>query len=174
MNKNELITLAANSNELKGFCKKLCEGNDIYLDMFQDFLVHLLECSEEMLAKKYNDMLFIGYCYYKLRELNMMRLRAAKFTNSKNTLATKMGMIDFEDVSDEIPDETYNHNVDEKFEKTMEYLENDKSVKKYQVAILFASTQKSTREISEIIGTKERVVIYQNNKLKQKIKAHVR
>jgi len=173
MNKQQLITLAADSKELKGFCYKLCNGNDIHLDMFQEFLIKLLECPEDKLVKKYYDLHFIGYCYFILKRLNNHRLRDSKYINSKNCLSFRND-ISLSEYDLNIEDSGYNHEIDEKFEKTLNYLEKDKSIKKYQAVILFASVDKSTREISEMIGTKERVIIYQNNKLKQKIKENVK
>ncbi len=173
MNKEQLVTLAAKSNELRGFCNKLCEGNDIHKDTFQEFLMYLWQLEDSFLIQKYNDIQFIGYCYYVLRRLNDHRHRDSKSVNSRNPLAEKRNESITEGLLN-IADDSYDYEIDYRFDKAMDYLETDKSIKKYQAALLFSSVDMTTKSISEKIGTKQRVVIYQIDKLKQKIRANVK
>ena len=56
----------------------------------------------------------------------------------------------------------------------MEFLEKNPKVKKYQVAILFHSVNRTTKDIAKSICAPQRQVIYQNNKLKELIKQNVK
>jgi hypothetical protein len=175
MQKDELVILAAQSKQLQGFCSKICNGNDVWNDVFQEFLIHLLKEDEKKLNDKYDNIQFIGYCCFVIRRINEYRLRAMVKVNSKNDLSKIGRDVPMSGSTDnEIEDDCYDIEIDNKFNKTMDYMAKDKSIKKYHAALLFASVNKPTREISEQIGTKQRVVIYQINKVKEKIKANLR
>jgi hypothetical protein len=198
LTKTELLTLAAESKEMRNHCKNLCNGNDIYKDVFAEFLLYLCEQDGEVLIKKYNDIQFLGYCYFLLKRFNVERIRSAKRTNSKSRLM--MGNCEYiEELqvfekeitydlneseqgiqsaflsNDKIIDEEteYDYEVDTKFDKVIDFMEQS-GIKKYQAALLFSSIDQSTREISEKIGTPQRHVIYQINKIKNKIKENVK
>lgn len=172
MNKNQLIELAANSKELKNYCKSLCKGRDIYNDLFQEFLLSLCEREESFLINKYKTISFIGFCIKSIEFLNLNRYRDSKYMNTKNPLVERVN--DNEYSFDLISDEGYNFEIDEKFNKTIEFLEKTPKVKKYQVAILFHSVNRTTKDIAEQIQSPQRQVIYQNNKLKELIKQNVK
>ena len=105
--------------------------------------------------------------------MNRNRLTATKHLNTKNTLVERCNdnIINFDLITD---DNTYNEEIEVKFKKTINFLNNTKQVKKYQVLMLYASINQTTKQIAETLGAKERQVIYQNVKLKQLIKQNVK
>lgn len=172
MNKKQLIELAANNRELKSYCKTLCKGRDIYNDLFQEFLLNLCESEEKFLISKFENISFIRFCRFTIYKANLDRHKANKFTNTKHPLSEKY--IDNIYNLDYISDEGYNFEVDEKFNKTIEFLEKTPKIKKYQVAILFHSVCRTTKDIAESIKVPQRQLIYQNNKIKELIRQNVK
>ena len=172
MNKKQLIELAANSKELKNYCKTLCKGRDIYNDLFQEFLLNLCQREDKFLIDKFEKIVFINFCRFTIYKMNSDRYRVNKLINTKHPLSERHS--EFESNFDLINDEAYNYEIDVKFNKTMEFLEQTPKVKKYQVAILFHSVNRTTKDIAESIKAPQRQVIYQNNKLKELIKQNVK
>ena len=172
MNKTQLIELAANSQQLKSYCKTLCRGRDIYNDLFQEFLLNLLQREEKFLIDKFENITFISFCRFTIYKMNLNRYVANKLVNTKNPLSEKY--VENTSRFDTENDEGYNHEIDIKFNKTMEFLEQTPKVKKYQVAILFHSVTRTTKDIAKSINAPQRQVIYQNNKLKELIKQNVK
>lgn len=172
MGKNEIIDLIARTKGLKNYAYSLCNGRDIHNDLFQTFLLELCETDEQLLLEKYHSIQIIGYSKMRLWALNKNRLRDSKYTNTKNELVERYN--DKDVTINLIDNDSYNYEVDEKFDKTIDFLETNPKVKKYQVAILFHTINNSTREVAETIGAKQREVIYQNNKLKQLVRQNVR
>ena len=172
MNKSELLNDIARNSSFKDYCFRLCRS-DLANDLHQEFLLYLSEQTEDFILEKYNNIQLIGFCYsvIKFKYLDFLKTKKYAFTN--NTLSNG-NFISLSDLQADFIDDNYNYEIDVKFEKTIKYLESDKSIKKYHAALLFNSVDKSTREISEMIGTKQRVVIYQINKIKDKIKANVK
>ena len=112
MDKTKLITIAANSKLLKNLAKKLCNYRYISDDLFQEFLIYLLERPEELLLKKYYEVNFIFYCSCVIRGLNGKRLTANKLVNSKNPLCEKINI--FELNGYEATTSEYNYELDAK------------------------------------------------------------
>lgn len=167
MNKNKLLELAAKSKMLRGLAFNLCNGRDIHNDLFQEFLLRLLQKEEEFLIKKYNDIQFISYCSNTIKGLNSMRWRDTKATNTKNPLVERHQQNYFEEI--EIVDENYNEEIDFKYKKTVSLLKNIKGSE-----LLIKSIESTTREVAEQNNLNQRKLIYQNVKIKQLVKNKIK
>lgn len=67
-------------------------------------------------------------------------------------------------------DEGYNHAIDEKFEKVIDYLNSDKTIKPTDVYILFESTNdKTLKELSENLNMSYHTIRLNRKKLIKKI-----
>lgn len=161
MDKNKLIELAYNSKLLKGLSYNLCKGRDIHNDLFQEFILKLLNKDEAFLIKKYNEIQFISYCSNTIKGLNSMRYRDSKSVNTKNPLVEKHN--DFEIDIEQI-DDNYNNEVDLKYNKTLSLLKNIEGSD-----LLIKSIESTTREVAETHNLNQRQLIYRNNKIKKKL-----
>lgn len=146
---------------------KLCKGRDIHNDLFQEFIIKLLEKDESFLIKKYNEAQFIFYCSNTLKGINSTRWRDTKAINTKNTLVERHNQYEFSDPN--VADDDYNYDIDVKFKKTISCL---KDIEGYE--LLLQSIELTTREVSEINNLNQRQLIYQNNKIKDKVKNKVK
>ncbi len=162
MDKNKLIELAYNSKMLKGLSYNLCKGRDIHNDLFQEFIMKIINKDEAFLIKKYNEIQFISYCSNVIKGLNSMRYRDAKAVNTKNPLVEKYNEVEFEC---EVIDENYNYEVDLKYNKTLSLLKNIEGSD-----LLIESINSTTRQVAEDYNLKQRQLIYKNNKIKNKLK----
>ena len=113
MDKHQLITLAAKSKMLRNLATKLCNYRYIGDDLFQEFLLYLLERDEDFLIKKYLEVKFIFYCSCVIRGINGHRLAANKLVNSKNPLCEKQNFCELSGF--EFTDDNYNFEIDELF-----------------------------------------------------------
>jgi hypothetical protein len=120
MDKNQLITLAAKSKMLRNLAHKLCNYRYISDDLFQEFLIYLLERDEDFLIKKYLEVKFIFYCSCVIRGINGHRLAANKLTNTKNPLCEKQTHCELSGY--EFEDNNYNFDIDHKYNEII----NDK------------------------------------------------
>lgn len=189
MTKNKLIELAATSKMLKGLSAKLCNYRDIHNDLFQEFLLCLLEKPEQFLIDKFKEGQFIHYSSNVIRGLNINRYRDTKFVNSKNTLVERNDIDlfgDYYDFLDNTTDrnnkerleifnkhsENYNFDIDIKFEKTVKFVKEHPD--KFKSEILFKSVVSTTRQIASELGLNQRKLIYENNKFKSEIRNNVK
>lgn len=163
MNKNKLIEIAFSSKLLKGLAYNLCKGRDIHNDLFQEFIVKLLKKDEAFLIKKYNEIQFISYCSNTIKGLNSMRYRDSKAVNTKNPLVERHQQLEFEDL--EIIDDEYLHEIDLKYNATLIELKKIKGSE-----MLLKSIESTTREVAEQNNLNQRRLIYENNKIKNKLK----
>ena len=163
MDKNQLITIAANSNLLINLTAKLCNYRYIKDDLFQEFLLLLLETEEQKLIDKMNEGKFISHCSNLIHRLNMNRYRDKKYVNSRNVLVERN---DTFELNFEIKDESYNFDIDMKFEKVVKLVREQP----LKGQILFQSVVTSTREIASELGMNHRQLIYQNVKFKAELK----
>ena len=163
MDKNQLITIAANSKLLINLTAKLCNYLYIKDDLFQEFLLLLLETEEQKLIDKMNEGKFISHCSNLIHRLNMNRYRDKKYVNSRNVLVERN---DTFELNFEIKDESYNFDIDMKFEKVVKLVREQP----LKGQILFQSVVTSTREIASELGMNHRQLIYQNVKFKAELK----
>lgn len=163
MDKNQLITIAANSKLLINLTAKLCNYRYIKDDLFQEFLLLLLETEEQKLIDKMNEGKFISHCSNLIHRLNMNRYRDKKYVNSRNVLVERN---DTFELNFEIKDESYNFDIDMKFEKVVKLVREQP----LKGQILFQSVVTSTREIASELGMNHRQLIYQNVKFKAELK----
>jgi hypothetical protein len=163
--KEQLIVIAANNNMLKGLATKLCNHRDISNDLFQEFLLFICEKPDDFLIKKHKEIQFISYCSNIIKGLNSHRIAANKKTNSRNPLVERTNdvLVDSFDISDE----SYNFDIDMKFEKVVKFVKQQPEIKGQ---ILFKSVISTTRQAASELGMKERQLIYQNVKFKSEIK----
>ena len=167
IDKNQLITIAANSKLLINLTAKLCDYRYIKDDLFQEFLLSLLETDEDKLIEIMNQGKFISYCSTKIHWLNKSRYRDKKYLNSKNVLVERNDLCE---LNFDIKDESYNFDIDMKFEKVVKLVREQP----LKGQILFKSVVSSTREIAQELGVNQRKLIYENNKFKQEIKNNVK
>lgn len=163
MDKNQLITIAANSKLLINLTAKLCNYRYIKDDLFQEFLLLLLETEEQKLIDKMNEGKFISHCSNLIHRLNMNRYRDKKYVNSRNVLVERNDVCE---LNFEIKDESYNFDIDMKFEKVVKLVREQP----LKGQILFKSVVTSTREIASELGLNHRQLIYQNVKFKAELK----
>lgn len=161
MDKQTLLTLAANSKLFRNLCNKLCNYRYISDDLFQEFLLYIAEKPEEFLVRKYNEIQFISYCSNVIKGLNSHRLDANKLVNTKNRLVEKhdydiIGEVDL------IDDNDYNVDVDINFIRVKCVLNKDEAD--------YIITDKTHKEIAELKGLTVRQVRYKRELLKEKIK----
>lgn len=170
MNKAKLLELGANHKMLKALAFKLCNGRDIHNDLFQEFLLFLCEKDEAFLIQKYNDIQFISYCSNIIKGLNSKRYQQSKCINSKNPLIEKCNS--FEVIDFEIEENSYNFEIDMKFERTVKFIKEYPD--KFKSEVLLKSMVSSTRKIASELGMNQRQLIYQNVKFKNEIKNKVK
>ena len=163
MDKNQLITIAASSKLLINLTAKLCNYRYIKDDLFQEFLLLLLETEEQKLIDKMNEGKFISHCSNLIHRLNMNRYRDKKYVNSRNVLVERN---DTFELNFEIKDESYNFDIDMKFEKVVKLVREQP----LKGQILFQSVVTSTREIASELGLNHRQLIYQNVKFKAELR----
>jgi len=163
INKQQLIIIAANSKLLINLCAKLCNYRYIKDDLFQEFLLILLNKDEDFLINKMNEGQFISYCSNVIDGLNKNRFRDKKLINTKNTLVERNDVFE---LNFEISDECYNFEIDNKFNKTVKFVKEQP----FKAEILFKSVVSSTRQIAQDLGINQRKLIYENNKFKSEIK----
>ena len=163
IDKNQLITIAANSKLLINLTAKLCNYRYIKDDLFQEFLLILLETDEQKLIDKMNEGKFISHCSNLIHRLNIDRYRAKKFINTSNPLVERS---DIFDLDFDISDESYNFDVDIKFDKVVKLVREQP----LKGQILFKSVVTSTREIASELGLNHRQLIYQNVKFKSELR----
>jgi hypothetical protein len=163
LDKNQLITIAANSKLLINLTAKLCNYRYIKDDLFQEFLLLLLETEEQKLIDKMNEGKFISHCSNLIHRLNMNRYRDKKYVNSRNVLVERNDVCE---LNFEIKDESYNFDIDMKFEKVVKLVREQP----LKGQILFQSVVTSTREIASELGMNHRQLIYQNVKFKAELK----
>lgn len=163
IDKNQLITIAANSKLLINLTAKLCNYRYIKDDLFQEFLLLLLETEEQKLIDKMKEGKFISHCSNLIHRLNMNRYRDKKYVNSRNVLVERN---DTFELNFEIKDESYNFDIDMKFEKVVKLVREQP----LKGQILFQSVVTSTREIASELGMNHRQLIYQNVKFKAELK----
>lgn len=167
INKNQLITIAANSKLLINLTAKLCGYRYIKDDLFQEFLLILLETEEQKLIDKMNEGKFISHCSNLINRLNIDRYRAKKFINTSNPLVERN---DTFELDFDIKDECYNFDIDVKFEKVVKLVREQP----LKGQILFQSVVSTTREIASELGIKEKNLIYANNKFKIELRKQIR
>lgn len=163
IDKNQLITIAANSKLLINLTAKLCDYRYIKDDLFQEFLLSLLETDEDKLIEIMNQGKFISYCSTKIHWLNKRRYRDKKYLNSKNVLVERNDLCE---LNFDIKDESYNFDIDMKFEKVVKLVREQP----LKGQILFKSVVTSTREIASELGLNHRQLIYQNVKFKSELR----
>ena len=146
---------------------KLCNYRDIKNDLFQEFLLYLCEKPDEFLIDKVNKGQFISYCSNVLKGINSDRHRANKLINTKNTLVERNDVFE---LNFDISDESYNFEIDMKFEKTVKLIREQP----FKGNILFKSVVSSTRQIAQDLGINQRKLIYDNNKFKSEIKNKIK
>jgi len=113
LDKHQLITLAAKSKMLQNLARKLCNYRYIGDDLFQEFLLYLLNKDEEFLVRKYLEVQFIFYCSNVIKGLNINRITSSKYLNTKNTLCEKIHNCELSGF--EFTDNNYNFEIDEKY-----------------------------------------------------------
>lgn len=106
---------------------------------------------------------FISHCSNLIHRLNMNRYRDKKYVNSRNVLVERN---DTFELNFEIKDESYNFDIDMKFEKVVKLVREQP----LKGQILFQSVVTSTREIASELGMNHRQLIYQNVKFKAELK----
>lgn len=110
-----------------------------------------------------NEGKFISHCSNLIHRLNIDRYRAKKFINTSNPLVERS---DIFELDFDISDESYNFDIDVKFEKVKKLVREQP----LKGQILFKSVVTSTREIASELGLNHRQVIYNNNKFKSELK----
>jgi hypothetical protein len=167
MDKNSLIILASDSKMLRNLSKKLCNYRDIHNDLFQEFLIYLLEKDETYLINKYNDIQFIHYCSNCIRGLNSNRIRDNRALNSKNPLIEKHNIFELEMI--EQKDEPYNFDNDIKFSQTMNFIKKNK-----ECDIVLKSMKISLKQIATDSGGTYKQITYKNQQAKQLIRKNIK
>lgn len=142
---------------------KLCDYRYIKDDLFQEFLLSLLETDEDKLIEIMNQGKFISYCSAKIHWLNKSRYRDKKYLNSKNVLVERNDLCE---LNFDIKDESYNFDIDMKFDKVVKLVREQP----LKGQILFKSVVTSTREIASELGLNHRQLIYQNVKFKSELR----
>jgi hypothetical protein len=183
MDKNQLITIAANSKLLRNLAIKLCNYRDIHNDLFQEFLLYLCEKPDEFLLNKYNDAQFISYCSNCIKGLNSHRLRNNDLVNTKCPMVENCNRFhvlehdyyrDFDDKNERVTkmnlnaDKYHNENIYD-FEID-EKIEQISKIDKFKSEVLFKSVVTSTRQVAQELGLNQRKLIYQNDKFKKELK----
>lgn len=166
MDKKTLIELAANSKMLKGLSVKLCNYRDIHNDLFQEFLLYLLEKPDQFLIDKYNDIQFISYCSNCLKGLNSNRLRDNKAVNSKNPLIERHNHFDIDLI--DIKDEDYNFENDIKLSKAIRFIKDAEWCE-----ILVKSMDVSLKQISIDTGLTYKQITYKNQQAKEFVRKNI-
>lgn len=165
--KNQLITIAANSKLLINLTAKLCDYRYIKDDLFQEFLLVLLEMPEEKITDQFDKGRFIYFCSNIIKIINTNRFRNKKYVNSKCPLLEREHLFDLDF---DIPDESYNFDIDVKFEQVKKLVREQP----LKGQILFKSVVSSTREIASELGMNHRQLIYQNVKFKSELKSKLK
>lgn len=173
MTKEAVLDIIANNNNYRNYCKALCNGRDIWKDLYQEFILLMCEKTEEQLVKMYNDNVVAAYCNITISNLNLTRHRYIKRKGNDNTLlelCNKSNELSF----NIIDDEDYQHWIDEKCDEVLTYLENDKSIKMGDVAILFESLDNFVSNIAKNNNTSAKTIYVGLGKLKKRIRENVR
>ena len=174
MNLHNLVILANNSKKLKGFCKKVCNYNDIHLDIFQEFLIYLLKDNEEKLIKKYNEDKFFNYCGFIIYRLNIDRIRDSKRTNTKNTSVLISNNANTLEALINVSESNYNHKIDEDFDRVMNYVKSDESFELEDFIILTESlSPKGLINLSKESGVPYITLKTKRKRIKDKIRENV-
>lgn len=174
MNIHSLVILANNSKKLKGFCKKICNYNDIHLDIFQEFLIYLLNDNEEKLIKKYNEDKFFNYCGFIIYRLNIDRIRDSKRTNTKNTSVLISNNTNTLEALINVSESNYNYKIDEDFDRVMNYVRSDESFELEDFIILTESlSPKGLINLSKESGVPYITLKTKRKRIKDKIRENV-
>jgi hypothetical protein len=122
---------------------------------------------EEKILEQFDKGRFIYFCSNIIKIINTNRFRNRKYVNSKCPLLEREHLFDLDF---DIPDESYNFDIDMKFEKVVKLVREQP----FKGQILFKSVVTSTREIASELGMNQRKLIYQNNKFKSEIKNKIK
>ena len=77
MNRDQIIEEITKNPDYLGICKKFTNGNEIYQDLYQEFILELLELKPQKIEKIYADGYLKWYCVRMLS--NMFHSKTSRF-----------------------------------------------------------------------------------------------
>lgn len=146
MTKDCILNIIANHKSYNNYCRKLCFGRDIHNDLYQEFFIAVADKSDEVLINAYNNNLLESYCLSIIYNLNIQRSRFIKVKGNDNPLLEHCNYTS--QLSRYLVDDEYNHNIDENYNKVMEYIKTNEQVKQSDVFILFESLDNQIKQIA--------------------------
>ena len=173
MNYNEIINIVINHQQYKRFCKKLCKGNNsqIYEDMYQEFLLAVLEYDHNKLIELHNNNQLEYFCMGIIFRQNSYRLKPAVF-NPCNSPLYELSKFTNE-LTNSHKQDSYNLNIDINANKILDYVSKDKSIKVEDWLLLTESLDRSLIDISKESGIPYITLKVKRKRLKDKIRKNV-
>lgn len=173
MNKSDVINIIIEHEQYKRFCKKLCKGNNssIYEDMYQEFILAVLEHDEHKLIELHNNKQLEYFCMGVIFRQNSYRVKPAIFNPCQSPLyeISKYS----KELNTEGKQESYNLNIDINADKVLDYVSKDKSIKVEDWLLLTESLDRSLIDISKESGIPYITLKVKRKRLKDKIRKNV-
>ena len=173
MNYNEIINTIIKHEQYKRFCKKLCKGNNssIYEDMYQEFILAVLEYDKPKLIELHNNKQLEYFCMGIIFRQNSYRVKPAVFNPCQSPLyeISKYS----KELTLDCKQDFYNINIDINANKILDYVSNDKSIKVEDWLLLTESLDRSLIDISKESGIPYITLKVKRKRLKDKIRNNV-
>lgn len=168
-----IVNTIINNKNYKLFAKKLCNGRDIHNDLYQEFILSILEKDLDILTQLHNSNTIDQFCYGIIKNKNQDRFKKIALNGRDMPLKDLCDSMD-EVNCYEIESEGYIYKVDEDFNKVIDYISSDESVKQEEVFILFESLNTNLRKIAKNCDIKYFEVKKTRRKLINNIKQNVK
>lgn len=168
-----VVNTIINNKNYKLFAKKLCNGRDIHNDLYQEFVLSILEKDLDFLIQLKNTNTLDQFCYGIIKNKNQDRFKKIAINGKDMPLKELCNSMDEANYS-EIESEDYIYKVDENFNKVIDYISSDKSVKQEEVFILFESLNTNLRKIAKKCNLKYFEITKTRSKLINNIKHNVK
>jgi hypothetical protein len=147
MNKQTIINIIVNHKPYANYCKKLCFDRDIHNDLYQEFFLVIADKSEEILINAFNNNLLESYCLSIIYNLNLQRHRFMKVKGNDNPLLEHCNYTT--ELSRHLIEDSYNHSIDDNYNRVMEFIKTNEQVKQSDVFVLFESLDNQIKQIAK-------------------------
>lgn len=173
MNKTDIINIVVKHEQYKRFCKKLCKGSNsnIHEDMYQEFILAVLEQDENKLIELYNNKQLEYFCMGVIFRQNSYRVKPAVFNPCQSPLyeISKYS----KELNTEGKQDFYNLNIDINANKVLDYVSKDKTIKVEDWLLFTESLDRKLIDISKESGIPYITLKVKQKKLKDKIRKNV-
>lgn len=173
MNKADVINIIIKHEQYKRYCKKLCKESKSFIheDMYQEFILKVLEYDENELIDIYNRNKLEFFCLAIIFRIRGGMIRPA-MNNPCASPLYEMSKYSTE-LKTEGKQDFYNLNIDINANKVLDYVSKDKSIKVEDWLLLTESLDRSLIDISKESGIPYITLKVKRKRLKDKIRKNV-